>query len=260
MAQYAFVIGDVHGQHGKAVQLCSDAASATGLRPDTILQVGDFNPALTQADVESVPAPARYRRLGDFSVWGHRYPAELIHIGGNHEPVRMLEPIWSGGEVASGVRFLGRAGVLERCGLRIGGLSGNYRARDYDQPLPVLSPDNSNRKGLLHIRKSDVDKLLAEPPVDILLMHDWPRRIAEASGLLFGRNNGECGYQEGDAIIDALNPRIVLLGHMHWFRDFMVDGMRCISMGAVCDEAVPANERCVILRIDDVGGVELVRW
>lgn len=260
MSRNIYAIGDVHGHHQQAVQLCRDAASVTGLRPNIIVQVGDFNSACTQEDVDSVPAPARYRVLGDFAEYGSKYPAEVVFIGGNHEPVRALEPAWGGGEVAPGVRFLGRSGVVERYGLRIAGLSGNYRGRDYARPLSPLASDNCNKKEQLYIRKGDTELLLGERPVDILLMHDWPRRLAECAELPFGRLDSERGYREGDAILDALRPRIVLLGHMHWYKQFVAGGTQCISLAAACDTTASARERCAILRVYDSGEIEMVRW
>ncbi len=258
--RHIFALGDIHGHHGMAVRLCRDAMRATGITPSLILQVGDFDASASDEDIASMPVPARYRRLGDFKEWGNQYPAEVLYVAGNHEPVRLLAPIWGGGEVTPGVRFLGRSGVVERFGVRIAGLSGNYSMRDYQRQLPRLEHDNSNRRGQLHIRRDDIDVLLAESPVDILLLHDWPRRIAECAGLPFGRDASARGYREGDVLLDALRPQVCLLGHMHWYVDVVVDGRRCIGLRAVCDVTALGHEKCVILRVTDGGAIEVVPW
>ncbi len=110
-----------------------------------------------------------------------------------------------GGEVAPGIRYLGRAGIVERHGLRIAGLSGIHSPKRYELPIPARwEAYRTLLKEPTYFRKADVERLLAAPTIDILLTHDWP-----------AGHFGPFGNPQGRALLDTLRPRLHLVGHMH---------------------------------------------
>ena len=87
-------VGDVHGSHREMVRQVQELAGELDVRPELVLQVGDFEPHRHLDDVESMAAPSRHRSLGDFPdfVAGReRYPWPVVFIGGNHEPYGFLD-------------------------------------------------------------------------------------------------------------------------------------------------------------------------
>ena len=52
-------------------------------------------------------------------------------VGGNHEAVNYLWELYYGGWAAPNIRYLGHAGVINFGGLRIAGLSGIFKGKDY---------------------------------------------------------------------------------------------------------------------------------
>ena len=82
--------------------------------------------------------------------------------------------------MAPNIYYLGYAGVVNVNGIRIGGLSGNYKGHDYLKGRFEKPPyDNSTQRSVYHIRNLDVFRLkqLENNPPDIIMSHDWPRGI-----------------------------------------------------------------------------------
>ena len=205
---YFAAAGDIHGHHALLIERLNQVTRGLDAPLGFILQIGDFEPVRDQSDLLKMPPHPNRRGVGDFHhvLNGElRYPAEVLFIGGNHEPYIWLETMQEGGEILPGIHYLGRASVVERGGLRIAGLSGIHSPKRYEQPI---SADWSDKKGTLkeptYFRKPDVERLLAQAPVDILLTHDWPQ------GLF-----GYFGNPQSRALLHALRPRLHLAGHMH---------------------------------------------
>lgn len=200
--------GDIHGDHAGLIARLDEASAGLGAPLAFVLQVGDFEPVRDERDLLTMAGPERRRQLGSFHrvLSGElRYPAEVIFIGGNHEPYGWLEELAEGGEIAPGIVYAGRAGIIERAGLRIAALSGIHSPTRYELPLPEGWRE---RKTLLkeptYFRRPHVETLRRAEAVDILLTHDWP------SG-----HFGPFGNPPTRALLDTLQPRLHLVGHMH---------------------------------------------
>jgi lariat debranching enzyme len=208
-APIAFAVaGDIHGDHRALIAVLEGWIEAAGQPLAFVLQVGDFEPIRDERDLQSVAGPPARRKLGDFHevVAGRlRYPAEVIFVGGNHEPYGWLEAFPAGGELLPGITYLGRAGRVERAGLRIAGLSGILSLKRYGQPIPA---DWLARRGTLkeptYFRESEFERLLASGPADILLTHDWPSGMA-----------GPYGNTQSRVLLQTLRPRYHFAGHIH---------------------------------------------
>src|SRR5436309_1716544 len=95
-------VGDVHGHMHAMVRLLQGWEQKAGRRLSCVLQVGDFEPIRVKEDLESMAAPAKYRRAGDFpDFFAGRaaFPWPVYFIGGNHEPYGLLDLTPEGGEV-----------------------------------------------------------------------------------------------------------------------------------------------------------------
>lgn len=217
-------VGDVHGHMHAMVRLLQAWQRRSGRAIDLVLQVGDFEAHRDEADLATMAAPAKYRKLGDFAAFHAgraRLPWPLYFIGGNHEPYGYLDRAGAG-ELAPNIHYLGRVGMLERAGLRIAGLSAIFRAEQLTatRPGPEAFGRRANKE-FIGFTEVEVEAMLALGGADIVMLHDWPAGLvrpedmpamrARASGL----DCDEIGNDWARLVVEALRPRLVLCGHMH---------------------------------------------
>jgi predicted phosphodiesterase len=181
-ARWIAVAGDVHGALDRLGELLERFARAVGRRVDLLLQVGDLELP------EDAPA----------------FPFETIFVSGNHETWERLDL------PAPGFTYVGRAGVVERLGLRIGGLSGIHH------PAISEGPGPGRRE---HGTRADVAALLALGAVDVLLVHDWPQGVLadkdRARLRPAPRSAALVGSPHARLAVDRLAPPWVFAGHHH---------------------------------------------
>ncbi len=218
-------VGDVHGHMQRMVSHLSAWEERTRSPLDFVLQVGDFEPHRDDADLATMAAPMKYRHLGDFAAYHQRrrrFPWPLYFIGGNHEPYGHLDQHPEGATLAPHCHYLGRTGMVELNGLRVAGLSGIHREATFTKPRPPLASmrDVSN-KDFTFFNEQDVDRVLALGHVDVLLLHDWPAGIippeeaVHFEGLRRSANPELVGNEYARLLVDALQPQLVLCGHLH---------------------------------------------
>jgi len=224
--EFAFAaVGDVHGQMHSMVRLVEGRAKRASLEMSFVLQVGDFEPHRHEADLTTMAAPSKYKQLGDFATFHagkSRFPWPVFFIGGNHEPHGFLEISPDGFELFSACTYLGRVGLLEWNGLRIAGLSGIYKEDSFQDLRPsVSSLGTVSNKVFAYFNEQDVERALEFERVDVLLLHEWPADIidpaheAEFEGQRRSLRYDHVGNPYARMLVDALEPQLVLCGHMH---------------------------------------------
>lgn len=218
---YFAVVGDIHGHYDELADTLSEvlASLPEPVELSAVLAVGDAEAQRTPGEMEEVHGPAKYRSLGTF----HRVasgditlPAPLYFIGGNHEPWFSLDEDGGladgGGDWAAGVVWLGRAGVAEILGLRIGFVSGIH------SPVGSLRTSKERRhpptdgKRRTYWIRDDLDRVRADAAngsVDVLLTHEWP------AGIGTDRTGRPVGSPDLRALIQDLRPAMSFHGHMH---------------------------------------------
>ncbi|CAG8742679.1 16300_t:CDS:2, partial [Acaulospora morrowiae] len=202
------------------------------IKIDLLLICGDFQTTRNTADLKCMNVPDKYKELGSFYKY---YSGEAkahcptVFVGGNHEASNYLWELYHGGWVCENIYFLGRTGVINFGGLRIGGISGIYNFADYKKgaitrkchtvKLPfgafITLGNMIFIDFLRHIRK----------PIDIFMSHDWPEGITkfgDEQSLLrikpYFRKDLETnrlGCPPGKILLSKLKPRYWFSSHMH---------------------------------------------
>jgi predicted phosphodiesterase len=213
-------VGDIHGRFHRVREWLSELEKNRRRRIDLVFAVGDVE-AFAQAEDHRRKAakrnlPAEY---ADYAAGAASLGRPMYFIAGNNEDFAALHPIQGGGVLPGPLHYLGRAGVVEISGLRVGYLSGIFAPKHFATPLEA--PVNREKwKQSGYFRKEEVDKLLAEKPVDILLLHEWPKglvpRGSRAGGpALRAARFPWIGNLSAKALCEALRPAWVLCGHSH---------------------------------------------
>ncbi len=222
---YFAAVGDVHGRMHRMVQLLQDWSRKAHRPLAFVLQVGDFEPHRHEADLATMAAPARYKQLGDFPAFHARrarFPWPVYFIGGNHEPYGFLDASPEGFELTPQCHYLGRVGAIESHGLRVAGLSGIYREEAFLRTRPPVERLGTvSPKEFAHFHEQDVEQALALERADVLLVHEWPSGVvAPADEAAFEQQRRSMSYDMvgnpyARLLVEALQPQLVLCGHMH---------------------------------------------
>ncbi|BBM98121.1 hypothetical protein Mp_1g11010 [Marchantia polymorpha subsp. ruderalis] len=197
---------------------------------DLLICCGDFQAIRNEHDMECLACPAKYREIGSF--WKYysgieKAPYPTIFVGGNHEASNYLWELYYGGWAAPDIYFMGFAGVINFGGVRIGGLSGIYKPKDYRSGHYERAPYNeSDMRSIYHIREYDVNKLLqVKDTVDIFISHDWPCGVVnfgDKQGLLRRKayfqqevEQNNLGSKPAMQILQKLKPSYWFSAHLH---------------------------------------------
>lgn len=206
-------IGDIHGRFCRLKGWAGRLGETLPLPIGLGLSVGDVEAFQDAADLRRKAhkrsMPAEFAAIaGGASDLG--FP--LAFVGGNNEDFEALAPMPDGGEIAPGIRYLGRSGVQPLSGLRIAYLSGIHAPRFYDAPL--LPPrDMATRKHAGYFRRSEVEHLAGAKGVDLLVLHEWPRGLSRPG--VEGGPSPWMGSPVARALCERLRPSWVLCGHGH---------------------------------------------
>lgn len=205
----------------------------TNITIDLLLCCGDFQSIRNESDLKTLACPKKYRHMGNFWKYynGDKVaPILTIFVGGNHEASAYLQELYYGGWVAMNIYYLGSVGVVQYRGLRIVGISGIYKRRDYRKGHHEVFPyDENTIRSVYHIREVDVERLkcLAKSNlrIDILLSHEWPCGIelyGNTNGLIRKKRwfaedirNGTLGCPPYREILDLLKPKWWFSAHLH---------------------------------------------
>jgi lariat debranching enzyme len=179
-----------------------------------------------EEDFRSFHAPSYYRFLSNFRFYSSgekEVPKETIFIGGNHECWEHLAKYPEGGNLIDKVYYMGRSGIIERFGLRIGGISGVYSPKNFMVPHSQKSPFQKNST---YFNNEDIEKMKKSGNLDILLLHDWPQGITmrgDLSSICPRRRFDppekahELGNPYFTELIKEISPEYTFCGHMHFY-------------------------------------------
>ena len=224
------VEGCCHGELDKIYAAMQHVERAEGITIDLLICCGDFQAVRNVDDLECMSVPQKYKALGTFHEYysgRKRAPYPTLFIGGNHEASNYLYELYYGGFVAPDIFYLGHSGVVHFGDLRVGGLSGIFKAGDYRKGHHERPPfAGRDVKTAYHVREFDVGKLKRlREPLDVFLSHDWPRGVArhgDLEGLLRRKRflaeeirDDSLGSPPARELMTALKPAFWFSAHMH---------------------------------------------
>lgn len=255
------MVGDVHGLHHTMVRTLTKWSRRTKTPIDLVLQVGDFEPHRHQTDLRSMSAPSKYKRVGDFPDFYEgraQYPWPVYFIGGNHEPYGWLDHYPDGFELMDNCHYLGRSGVREVMGLRVGFLTGIFEPSTHEKMRPPVEIiEHQSNRAYIDFKQYEVDQLLeqADAGIDILLVHDWPRGLIHHQLWAMVRDHThrqttEPGNEGAQLVVELLEPQVIAAGHMH---------MRLIDEGRYENEQPYIFAGLDHMRAKD-NAVAFIRW
>ncbi|XP_078118762.1 lariat debranching enzyme [Sander vitreus] len=224
------VEGCCHGELDKIYETIGYLEKKEGVKVDLLLCCGDFQAVRNEGDMKCMAVPAKYRTMQTFYKYysgEKKAPVLTIFIGGNHEASNHLQELPYGGWVAPNIYYLGYAGVVRYKGIRIGGLSGIFKSRDYRRghhEFPPYNPDTL--RSVYHIRNIEVFKLKQiQMPIDIFMSHDWPRGIYHygSTGELLRKKkflrqeveSNTLGSPAAEELLSHLQPSYWFSAHLH---------------------------------------------
>lgn len=264
------VEGCLHGELDAVYESIQRMERHTG-KVDLLICCGDFQTIRDDTDLRLLACPQKYRQMGDF----HKYyrgekvaPILTIFIGGNHEAPNFLKDLYYGGWAAKNIYYLGHSGCVQVGGLRIAGVSGIFNPRDYTRGHFEATPYNEGTmRSAYHMREFEIKKLAQlTGKVDIMVCHDWPRRISEHGDIeevlrkkdkngqlrheLAGNTFGNPGTY---GLIEHLKPDYCFAGHMHIKFSAMVKHEKNATRFLALDKCLPGRDFMQLLEIQPSG-------
>ncbi|KAJ2521592.1 lariat debranching enzyme [Coemansia sp. RSA 2049] len=219
--------------HGMLDDIYSQLAirqQQTGQKIDLLIICGDFQAIRNITDLKCMSCPDKYKQVGGFYRYytGERQaPILTMFVGGNHEAGNHMRELYYGGWVAPKIFYMGGSSVVRFGGLRIGGISGIFKDFDFAKGYYEQPPfRGSSRSSMHHVRSFEVFKMLqTRTPLDIVISHDWPRRIerfGDTAKLLSKKpffkdeiNKSELGSPANALLVERLRPKWWFSAHLH---------------------------------------------
>jgi len=200
------VLGDIHGYLPGSNRMCIDFAvnlTAT-LAVDAFLQVGDM------CHYRSFARPVHW-------IYGNNdWPDVVRQVETGERPLQHFHHIKTG-------EVLTLSHGAEH--VRIAGLNGAFDDLYYDLAPEAERPLES----LAFFGRTDVEKCLTLRHIDVFLAHGCP------AGLGYGREPDH-GVPAMRAILDVVQPRLMLCGHAHFFREAHTATTTVYSLNQLKDE------------------------
>lgn len=256
------VEGCAHGELEKIYECIITLQEREGIKIDLLICCGDFQSVRNKDDLRAMAVPEKYQHICTFYKYysgEEKAPVMTIFIGGNHEASNYLQELPYGGWVAPNIYYMGRAGVVKFGNLRIGGMSGIFKGRDYLQGLWECPPYNQNSlRSVYHIRALDVFRLsqLTEK-VHVMLSHDWPEGITDYGNkeeLLrrkpFFRDDiesNQLGSPPATKLLKELKPDYWFAAHLHCLFAALVKHEEGETKFLALDKCLPKRRHLQIL-------------
>lgn len=150
-------------------------------------------------------------------------PIQTYFVGGNNEEQDVIAALRHGrleGSNVGNVTLL-HSTVETVAGLRVAGLTGNYAPTRYEYDRTALEGDRRR-----HFVAEDVETAAQLNDVDVFLAHEAPHGLPVTEDY-------DVGNDHIDRIIEAVEPRLCLVGHHHEHAEGHHGETRVVSLAPV---------------------------
>lgn len=225
------VIGCAHGEIEEIIEAIKKFETEKNRKIDLLICCGDFQAVRNENDLSNMACPVKYKKLNTFYKYYSgelKTPFPIICIGGNHEASNYFYELYHGGWLAPNIYYLGASGSIIFGGLRICGISGIFKEKDFNKgQFETLPMNNNDIYSVYHVRKYNIWKLsqLHSQNIDIFLSHDWPSCIWKYGNwhqlLKFKQHfindckNNKLGNPALNHLLFQLQPKQWFSGHLH---------------------------------------------
>lgn len=253
---YLAVSGDTHGREDLLFEELGKWEKEEHEKIDAVLLLGDLDSVIgtydSQTEVDSVIADYCYRK--------RKPPYQIFFIAGNMDEWTILEKFRNGGKLRldasspSNVYFLGRAGVIDFEGIRIGGLSGVYKHHEYEKPLT----DESNL-WWQYYRRNELEWLMKQQ-MDILLLHTWIEplkleKVITKTGVSENSNRRHRGNRNYNnhlgELVRNVQPQYVFMGHRHtWYVEGEIGRSKIFGLMQLNESTIESGHAYKIISIE----------
>lgn len=273
------VEGCAHGELDKIYDTIDQLQKQNRIVIDLLIICGDFQSVRNLADLQCMAVPPKYRKLNTFYKYYSgvkKAPILTIFVGGNHEASNYLSELPYGGWVCPNIYYLGYANVINIGGLRIAGLSGIFKGRDYLKGHYECPPyDEGSKKSVYHVRNIDVFRLKQiKKPIDIFVSHDWPTGVynfGNKDDLLRQKpffkdevSNNSLGSKPNEELLMKLKPSFWFAAHLHCKFAAVVphdtDGDTVFTKFLALDKCLPFRKFLQVINIPTTSGVDKMEY
>ncbi|XP_071451969.1 lariat debranching enzyme [Hetaerina americana] len=224
------VEGCAHGELEKIYEAIEHLQQKEGIKVDLLLCCGDFQSTRNLQDLKCMAVPLKYKAICTFYKYfsGEKIaPILTVFVGGNHEASNYLQELPYGGWVAPNIYYMGYAGVINIAGVRIAGISGIYKGRDYFKGHYEKPPYSDDTKiSAYHVRNVEVFRMKqVQQPIDVFLSHDWPTGVCkhgDTARLLQKKPfftdeviTNRLGSEPNGELLTCLKPSYWFAAHLH---------------------------------------------
>ncbi len=171
-------------------------------------------------DVYRSVDPAVAIQTGDLLYYD--LPEPTWFIAGNNEDFDIIDALRSG-EAPDGVSnvHLLDSSIVERDGLRIAGLSGNFAPTRFEKARSDLQGDRRR-----HFVEADIEHAKSLENVDVFLVHEAPHGLLDADGY-------DPGCVHVDDVLRTVEPDLCLVGHHHEHAESTFGPTRVVALTPV---------------------------
>lgn len=147
-------------------------------------------------------------------------PIPTYFVGGNNEDFDVIEALRNGRISSRGVEHahLLHSTIAEVAGLRVAGLTGNYAPSRFERDRHQLGGERRR-----HFVESDVERACQLSDVDVFLAHEAPHGLPVTEEY-------DVGNEHIDRILEAVQPRLCLVGHHHEHAETTFGETRVVSL------------------------------
>lgn len=147
-------------------------------------------------------------------------PIPTYFVGGNNEDFDVIQALRNGRISSQGVKHahLLHSTTAEVAGLRVAGLTGNYAPSRFERNRQQLGGERRR-----HFVQSDVDRACQLSDIDVFLAHEAPHGLPVTEDY-------DVGNEHIDRILDAVEPRLCLVGHHHEHAETTYGETRVVSL------------------------------